>query len=137
MGPIRVARGAQVLLLSVMTCILLSTAVAKIVWGRDPKVLLSASAFYGLAGIEVVVAACLWTRYQRLLTWLVAVGCVAGILMVFFWPSQKCGCVGAGYNLTPKEHAALLAVLGTAATGLQILTRLSMTKGIPSGGSRD
>lgn len=133
----RVARGAQVLLLSVMTCILLSTALAKIAWGRDPKVLLSASAFYGLAGMEVVVAACLWTRYQRPLTWLVAVGCVAGILMVFVWPSQKCGCVGAGYNLTPREHAALLAVLGTAATGLQILTKFTMAKGMPAVDSRD
>jgi hypothetical protein len=107
----------------VVSLVLGSSAGAKLWTGYEPMLLLPAWAFWGTALMELLAGVAIWTRWERIVRWLVACGCIIGVLWLALFPATRCGCFGSQLELSPQIRLVLLSLLGCASLGTELLAR--------------
>lgn len=101
----------------VLTVVLVSSAVLKIVFPAKGPVMLDATSAYGVAVLECGLGVALWTRWSRpaaaITIVMAAVGLLIGIMAVR--SGRPCGCWGV-IEVGWRVHAALCATMGILAS---------------------
>lgn len=94
---------ARIVVLGCLSLVLLIAAGLKVASGHQSDLNISQNAYNGLAVAEGLAAIAVWTRWGKIVRWLIAITCLAGIISVLTWPIARCGCRGQSSTCHPGD----------------------------------